>query len=328
MHRMPPWARDAVALGDDSPLPVDRPFTAAEADDLGVGASLRRRLVHQGLLRPVLRSVFVAEQVEDSLRLRVRALKLVVPEHAVAVDRTAAWLHNVDALPRSAIHRMPELDVFSSTGSRMRRPGVTSGIRGLEPRDLMVVDGLQLTTPLRTACDLGRLLWRFDALGAIDGFLRQGLDQARLVDEVARFKGYRGVLQLRELAPLGDRKAESQPESALRLHWYDADIGTPETQIWVYDDDGRPKYRIDVGNAEVTYGAEYFGEEFHGDDEKERDESRITWLEQKRDWSIDVFTKIDVYGSELAAADRLRRGFLLAEAAQCLRHTSYIDLAR
>ena len=96
----------------------------------------------------------------------------------------------------------------------------------------------------------------------------------------------------------------------------------------MYDDDGRPKYRIDVGNAEVAYGAEYFGEQFHGDDQRERDEGRITWLEEQRDWSIDVFTKIDVYGSELSAADRLRRGFLLAETAHVPRHTSYIDLAR
>jgi hypothetical protein len=251
-----------------------------------------------------------------------------VPEHAVAVDRTAAWVHEVDALPRSAIHRMPELDVFSSTGSRMRRSGIASGIRSLEPRDVMVIDGLQVTTQLRTACDLGRLLWRFDALGAIDGFLRRGLDHSFLLAEVDRYKGYRGVLQLRELAPLGDGKAESQPESALRLHWYDADIGTPETQIWVYDDDGRPKYRIDVGNPEVTYGAEYFGEQFHGDEEKARDEDRIAWLEKQRAWIIDVFTKVDVYGRELAASDRLRHGFHRAEIAACARHTSYIDLSR
>jgi hypothetical protein len=328
MHVMPPWARDAVALGDDSPLPVDRPFTAGEADDLGVDGSLRRRLVGQGLLRPLLRGVFVADQVEDSLRLRVCALKLIVPEHAVAVDRTAAWVHEVDALPRSAIHRMPDLDIFSSMGSRMRRPGVASGTRGLEPRDLVVIDGLRLTTQLRTACDLGRLLWRFDALGAIDGFLRRGLDHASLLAEVDRFKGYRGVLQLRELAPLGDGKAESQPESALRLHWYDADIGTPETQIWVHDDDGRPKYRIDVGNSDVSYGAEYFGEQFHGEEEEAADQDRIAWLEERRDWSIDVFSKVDVYGRELAAADRLRHGFLRAETAERARHTSYIDLSR
>ncbi|MCF6379428.1 hypothetical protein L2K70_17595 [Nocardioides KLBMP 9356] len=328
MHVTPTWAKDVMVLGSDAPLPVDRPFTAKESDSLGVGASLRRRLVQKGLLRPVLRGVFVASHLDDSLRLRVAATKLLVPEHAVAVDRTAAWVHGVDALPRSAIHTMPNLDIFSGAASRLRRPGVTSGIRDFSSADLTEIDGLRLTTQLRTTCDLGRLLWRFDALGAIDGFLRQGLDHGLLLDEVERFKGYRGVIQLRALAPIGDPKAESPPESALRLHWYDADIGTPQTQVWVHDDNGRPKYRIDVGEPGVRYGAEYFGELFHDEDVRQHDERRIAWLEQQRAWSMDIFTKLDVYGTELSAADRLRRGFLRAEAVRGARHRSYIDLSR
>lgn len=328
MHVMPAWARDAVVLGGDSPIPTDRPFTARESDGLGVGGSLRRRLVSAGLLRPVLRGVFVADQVEDSLRLRVAAVKLVVPEHAVVVDRTAAWVHGVDALARSAIYEMPELDVFSGNGSRMRRPGVASGIRDFSKDDVMEIDGLRLTSKLRTACDLGRLLWRFDALAAIDGFLRAGLDHGELCSEVARFKGFRGVLQLRQLIPLGDPGAESPPESALRLHWYDADIGKPETQVWVYDDDGHRKYRIDVASPDVLYGAEYFGQQFHGESDEVADAARIDWLGTHREWFIDVFKREDVYGRELAASDRLRRGFMLAEAAQRLRRTTYIDLSR
>ena len=328
MHVMPYWARDTALLGVDAPLPLDRPFTALEAESLGVSRSLRGRLVERGLLRPLLRGVFVGAQVDDSLRLRVAALKLVVRDHAIVVDRTAGWLHGVDALPRSAVHRVPALDVVSSTSSRVRRPGIDSGIRNFTAADVMVLDGLRVTTKLRTACDLGRLLWRFDALAAIDGFLRAGLDHAELLAEVERFRGFRGVVQLRTLAPLGDRKAESPPESALRLHWYDADIGTPETQIWVHDDAGRPTYRIDVGDPGVRYGAEYFGEEFHAEDDEQHDVSRIAWLEKQRDWVMDVFRKDDVYGSELGAADRLRRGFLLAESALRSRRTTYIDLAR
>lgn len=328
MHVMPTWARDTEELGVDAPLPLDRPFTAREAESLGVGRSLRGRLVERGLIRPLLRGVFVADQVDDSLRLRVAALKLVVRDHAIVVDRTAGWLHGVDALPRSAVHRMPTLDVVSSTSSRVRRPGIDSGIRSFTAADVTVLDGLRVTTKLRTACDLGRLLWRFDALAAIDGFLRAGVDHAELLAEVDRYKGFRGVVQLRTLAPLGDGKAESPPESALRLHWYDADIGTPETQIWVHDDAGRPTYRIDVGDPEARYGAEYFGEEFHGDADEQHDESRIGWLETERDWGIDVFRKDDVYGDELCAADRLRRGFLLAEAGQRSKRATYIDLAR
>ena len=321
---MPPWCRDVDTLSPDAPIPCDRPFSSAEASRLGVDESLRRRLVERGLLRPLLRGVFVAAGVPDSLRLRVAALGLVVPEHAVVVDRTAAWLHGVDALPRSAIHRMPSLDVFSRQGSRLRRPGVTSGIRDLTVRDLETIGPLTVTTPLRTACDLGRLLWRFDALSAIDGFLRLGLDHGLLLSEVGRFAGYRGVRQLRDLAPIGDPGAESPPESALRLHWYDAELPPPETQIWVEDDDGVPKFRIDVGDRGARFGAEYFGEEFHAEEQRDEDEERIAWLEDHRGWHMEVFTKTDVYGQELVASARLRDGHRAAAASR----PTYIDLSR
>lgn len=329
MPKLPTWCRDVALLDGSAPIPIDRVFSSAEADLLGVPASLRAKLVARGLVRPLVRGVFVAAQVQDSFRLRVSAVRLVAPPHVVVVDRTAAWIHGVDALPRSAIHQMPSLDLFSSSGSRIRRAGISSGVRGLLARDIEEIDGVRLTTPLRTACDLGRLLWRYDALGAIDGFLRLGVDQQRLVAEVDRFKGFRGVVQLRHLAPLGDTGAESQPESALRLHWHESGIPVPpQTQIWVHDDLGTPRFRIDVGCVDVKYGAEYFGEEFHGDDEREDDETRLEWLSSRRAWDMDVFTKIDVYGPELLAGDRLCRGFERARATYATRMATVIDLAR
>ena len=45
MHIMPTWARDAVVLGADAPLPIDRPFTSREAERLGVAVSYNESLV-------------------------------------------------------------------------------------------------------------------------------------------------------------------------------------------------------------------------------------------------------------------------------------------
>lgn len=329
MPLLPTWCRDVAFLETSAPIPLERPFTADEADAAGVPASLRHKLVDLGLLRPLVRGVFVASQVPDSLRLRVLAISLVSPPHLIVVDRTAAWLHGVDALPRSAIHAMPSLDLFSQSASRSRRAGVRSGIRDLIPRDVEIVGPLRVTTPLRTACDLGRLLWRYDALGAIDGFLRLGVDREELLAEVDRFKGYRDVVQLRVLAPLGDTGAESQPESALRLHWYESGIPVPpETQIWEFADDGTAVFRIDLGSTSVKYGAEYFGEAFHDEDDADHDASRLEWLGAQRSWAMDVFTKEDVYGAELAAGGRLRRGFEAARGSFGFRTAAVIDLSR
>lgn len=323
---MPTWCRGAL-LGPDAPLPIDGPFTCAEARAEGVGPKLLASLVDSGHLRRVLHSVYVASQVPDSLGMRAGALRLVVPDHGVVVDRTACWLHVVDALPRRAAYEMPPLEVYSTAASRTRRNGVSSGIRDLRPEDIQVIDGLRVTTKLRTACDVGRLVWRYDAIGALDGLARADLSREELADAVARFKGYRGVLQLRRLVPLIDPLAESMPESALRLHWHEADLPWPESQIWVHDEDGRPVFRIDVGHREVRYGAEYFGAEFHGEEKSEEDEARLAWLERHA-WVMDVFDKGQVYGMEPHPGDILRAGFQRARAAVGVRATAYVDLSR
>ena len=121
MPQLPVWCRDVSLLDASAPIPIDRPFSASQADAVGVPANLRHKLVTLGLLRPLVRGVYVAVQVPDSFRLRVAAVALVTPPHCIVVDRTAAWVHEVDALPRSAIHEMPPLDLFSRDASRMRR---------------------------------------------------------------------------------------------------------------------------------------------------------------------------------------------------------------
>lgn len=327
MRRAHGWC-DVSLLGPDAPIPIDRPFTTATAQSAGVDKRLLKDMVESGLLRRMLHGVLVATQVPDSLKLRVAALKLVVPQHAVVVDRTACWLHGVDALPRSAIHEMPLLDVFSQAESRIRRHGVASGIRELRPRDIVELDGLTVTTTLRTACDVGRRLWRYDAIGALDGLLKTGVDPDELIAETLRFKGYRGVRQLRELAPLADRRSESPPEAALRLHWIEAALPPPEPQIWVHGDDGAPRFRIDVGHRETRYGAEYFGEEFHTDEQKEDDEGRLDWLRTKRAWTMDVFDRSAVYGRRPDPQVVLQAGFARARSRIGLRHASVIDLSR
>lgn len=328
MMKPPAWCRDVQLLGADAPFPVDRPFTSALAAGAGVRPQLLTQLVRLGLLRRMLRGVLVATQVPDSLALRVDALRLVVPHHCVVTDRTAAWAQGVSILPRSAKYEMPHLDVFSTDGSRVRRAGVRSGVRELVGRDIIELDGLRLTSPLRTACDLGRSLWRFDALAALDGFLRIGLDPCQLAAEVARFRGQRGVIQLRTLVPLADGRSESVAESALRLHWYDAGLPRPELQVWVHDDAGVAIFRLDIGLEEVRFAAEYDGEDFHGEADEGPDCQRRLWMQRERDWVIEVFRKEHVYTPRADPSRRLRDGYRRARARLGTREVSYVDLGR
>ncbi len=275
--------RTGNLLGPGFPLPLDAPFTSAEARDCGVSRRSFEWLVRTGMVRCELHGVYAATQAPNDPLMRATALGLVLPPDAVVVDRTAAWLHGLDALRRSAFYEAPPLDVIHVTDTRMNRPGVDGRRRGLIPSDITMVHGIPVTTGLRTALDCGRLLWRFDGLAVIDGFLRLGVPHEQMRVEMARFKGYRGIIQCRYLVSIGDGRAESGPESALRLHWYEAGLGRPEVQWWVYSDSGVPLFRIDIADPAVLYGAEYDGEEFHTEDEDtDHDEERREWLARAR----------------------------------------------
>lgn len=297
-------------LGPGFPPPLDGPFTTRQGVEAGVGRHSLNALADRGLLRRVLRGVYAASQAPDSVTARARALALVLPPCAVVTDRTAAWLHGVDVLKRGAHLKAPPIDVCETVDSRVRRPGVDGRRRMLLDTDVMEVHGIPVTTPVRTACDLGRKLWRFDALGAIDGFLRLGLPQEALLEEIARFKGFRGVVQLRTLAPLGDGRADNMAESALRLHCYEAHLPRPEPQFAICDDYGREIYYLDVPFPTVRYAAEYDGEANHTEAEDvEHDAERRGWIERERHWVIDAFRKEDVYGRNTDIGLRLTAGF-------------------
>ncbi len=305
---------DLLPLVADSRLPVHRPFTTAEARASGVGFDVLRRLCHQGQLRRVLRGVYVDATVRDDLVTRSIALSLVVPETAVVTDETAGWLHGGSVLPPGAHLQVPPVKVFQLPGNtRVRRRECRGGERTLVARDLQTVHGVLVTTPLRTALDLGRLTPRDRALAALDSLMRVGgFDRPELLRELPRFKGYRGVVQLRALAPLADPRAESPGESALRLRWLDAGLPAPELQLPIRDESGITRYRGDLGLPGLRLLAEYDGHDFHtAPASRAYDEQRRSWM-RARGWVVVVLTRDDVFGPRQRAGDLLRRAYAVA----------------
>lgn len=303
--------QDAVLLGR---LPDDRPFLAAEAAARGVDAKRLHRLLAGGLLRRPLRRVYVAAGLEDTLPLRLSALRLVVPSGCVVTDRTAAWLWAGDRMLAPNDHlAVPRLHVFAPPGRRLRNSLVDSGERMLAEADVTSLEGVLVTTPLRTACDLGRLLHRDQALGALDVLSAlPGASPADIARAVTRYKGYRGVIQLRSLLPLADPRCRWPSESILRLRWYDAGLPRPVCQIEVPTPWGTT-YTLDVGLPALKYAAEYDGEAYHGADRHEHDEARRDWLRHDGSWVIVVLRRDNVHGPGQDAERLLREGYELAE---------------
>ena len=213
-----PWAH-APFLDSHCPLPLDVPFTAPVAKAVGVPRHQLTWLCRQGLLRQPLPGVYVVAQLADSTLLRAQCLTLVVPDDCVIVDRHAGWLHGAEMIlaPNEHLHALP-IRVFRPSGhGRLRNGLAESGERNLRAEDITEVLGLAVTTPLRTAWDLGRVRSRERALSALDAMLRLGLfSHDELLAGIERFRGQRWVTTLRTYAPLADGRAASPGESVLR----------------------------------------------------------------------------------------------------------------
>jgi hypothetical protein len=237
----------------------------------------------------------------------------VVPDSCFVADHTAAWLHaGDDALPPNAHLGVPPVSIFRPPGVRALRNGWTaSGERSLLPRDLMEFGGLLVTTPLRTALDLGRLqrnadvaLWGMDSMLGTSTFTHQ-----EMLAELPRFKGERGIVRMRILAPRADGRSQSFGESALRGRWYDAGLPRPQVQIPVVLG-GRVVFWLDMGLEELLFAAEYDGERFHSeDDDREHDHERRDWLYRNRAWVIEAFRKDNVFGPHQDASARLASAY-------------------
>ena len=298
----------------DIELP-DTPFTAQGAQAMGLSRRRLRRLVDEREVRRVLRNVYVRADIEDSTETRARAAALVVNPASVVCDRTAAWVHGVDVFRYRELDLLPPLETFVLRGeSRTRRPETSGGERDLAEHDVCLVEGIPVTTPLRTALDLGCGLGRRDALAALDGFMRvHGITHEQLRRELPRYFRRRGVVQLRQLLPLADGRAESPGESWTRLAIIDAGIPVPEPQLWICVG-GRKVYRLDLAYPHARVCIEYDGREFHeGDEADAADEKRREWL-RRRGWTVIVVDK-DSFTDESLAAWLLRLRQALALAA-------------
>ncbi len=294
-------------------MPIDRPFTLFQARREGVDRRLLAGWLQAGMLVHPLAGVYYAAQLTDSLELRIQCLNLTVPDDAVITDRTAAWLHGAPMALAPGDHlRVPQVSVFRRPGYRLRNALASSGERRLAQTDVMEVGGLRVTVPLRTACDLGRLLRRDQALGALDLMLRlREFGGAELMDATRRFKGYRGVTQLRALAPLADRRAESPGESILRLRWLDCgNLPAPTPQLEVPGPDG--SYFLDLGVMGLRYAAEYDGAEWHGPERRQHDAVRRAWVSEQLGFEIDVFKAANIHGIQQDAETILTHGIARA----------------
>ncbi|WP_418003307.1 endonuclease domain-containing protein [Mycobacterium sp. PDNC021] len=225
------------------------PFIGSEALQAGV---LNRHELRRHY-RAIMPNVYVNKRIDPSLPQRAAAAWLWSRREAVVAGSAASSLLGVKWIPD---------DVAIELIWENARPP-----RGVITRDDLVfadevraVDGLPVTTPERTAFDIGRrgplndAVARLDALCAATGF-NPG-EVLTLADEHPHCRGLR---QLERALDLCDPGAQSPQESRLRMLVIAEDFPRPQTQIPVLGPDGSPTYFLDMGWEDLMLAIEYDG---------------------------------------------------------------------
>lgn len=252
------------------------PFVGSEAVASGVLVKSALRTRYTKLLR----DVYVNRDTELTPQLRAQAGWLWSRRRGIIAGLSASALHGAKwidvAAPVEIIHT-----------NRNGLPGIR--VRGdrIEEDEVTVVGAIRVTTPARTALDLGCWYPTGQAVAAIDALARAtDLKAADVELLLQRYPGRRGIRAARTALGLVDAGAQSPKETWLRLLLIQARLPRPQTQIPIEDEFGDVLAYLDMGWEEVEVAVEYDGDQ-HRSDRRQYvwDVRRLEMLE-RRGWIV------------------------------------------
>lgn len=197
----------------------------------------------------------------------------------------AAWLWSgrratVAGLSAAALHQTKWIDdrlpAELNRAGRDKAAGIVLHSEALGDDDVVVGDGIRITTPVRTAYDLGRRKGLRIALIRLDALARAtGLNPLEVALLAEQHGGARGIVQLRRALHLMDAGSESPYETRTRLVLMEAGLPKPRTQI-VVTHDGLFVARLDMGWAAWKVAVEFDGAQ-HWTDPAQRTRDIDRW---------------------------------------------------
>ena len=279
----------------EQPENADRALRTRELLALGVG---RGELAGPGWRNPF-RGVHRPDVPGDGgpLRRVYDAAELLVPGAAIGGWAAAHLLGATafDGLGRGGRVPQPVLLLTPRRQHPCPRAGIRTFRSTLAPDDVVEVDGIRVTSPLRTAFDLARASTLEDGVVAVDALSRAArIDLHQLSGYVRRHPRFRGVPVAREVVNLADPRARSSGESRLRVVWVvDAGLPRPEVNALIVDTDGEVIAMSDLLDPSVGLAGEYDGSthrelDAHADDNGREEDLEDRGLVVVRATSLDV----------------------------------------
>ncbi|MGY1694206.1 endonuclease domain-containing protein [Geodermatophilus sp. SYSU D00814] len=213
----------------------------------------RRQIAEGGEL--LTRSLYLSRAEPSSLAVRCRAWVRLLPSDAAFGLETGATLLGAHTDPP------PEVQVVLRPRPVLpQRRGLAVAVRRLTGDDVVVHEGLRVTSGAQTLLDLAPRLPPAELVAVGDAMLRAGhLTDASLRARLARADRVRGVVRARACADLLDARAMSRPESLLRYWLATSDLPAPQVQLPITDRTGRVVAHADLGWERHRIAVEYEG---------------------------------------------------------------------
>src|SRR4029450_12662454 len=271
-----------------------------------------------GTLVPVRRGAYVRERPAERTRAE---------EHRELIFATAPQLHDgavvshtwaavLDRLRiwRTALDRMHVTRNRSSGGKR--RSIVHVHTAPLPDDHVTAIDGVPVSSLVRTVLDLCRTLPTEQAVAAGDTALAYGLVRQVLDDQLTRMTRWPGIRQARRAVELLDPRSESAGESASRVRLHQDGLPAPDLQHDIFDEQGAFVARVDFLWKEQRTIGEFDGKIKYGRLLKPGQSIEEVLFEEKRredalrdlGWQIVRWLWADLYPPG-ALRDRVLRAF-------------------
>lgn len=227
--------------------------------------------------RPIYRNVYVAKNTTLTALTRARAAWLWSGGDATLTGLSAAAVLGTKWLNANEPAEL-------NRSNRHAPPGIIVRSYELGSREQCILNGIRITSPERTAFDIGRTLPCRRAIPVLDA-LANATD-LKIADVIAladNKHGIRNVRRLRSTLKLVDGGAESPQESRVRLLLVGAGLPPPETQIEFTDEFGIARIRVDMGWRQWRVAVEYDGVQHWSD-------------RYQRSWDIDRIAMLEAMG--------------------------------
>jgi hypothetical protein len=293
-------------------------YTNAELAQLSKRCELER--VRRGAYGPP------ATEALDAVGRQRRLIHATLPylaDDAVVSHASAAALHGLTLYAT----RLDRVQV-----TRCDRPGgkaralTNMHAAPIDDSEIVLIDGMAVTSLARTVADLSRALPFASAVVTGDSSLRMGLDRAELIACLQRMRRWPGVVRARRVAAFIDGRSESPGESRSRAAFMQCGLPAPQPQFEVFDNDARFVGRVDFAWPALRTIGEFDGKIKYGRSLREvQDSHDVVFREKLREdalrdlgWQVVRWTWSDLDRSNDIVA-KLRRAFARARPASTFR---------